>query len=60
MAAILIWRPKGSNKYGHVAMQTEKYHMSLWPDGRVKEDLSSIDAAGVGVKAGKILQLFNF
>jgi hypothetical protein len=54
MAAILIWLPKGSNQYGHVALQTDKYHMSFWPDGTIKRDLSAVDAAVGGVKACKL------
>ena len=37
-----IWEPDEKNKYGHVAIQTNKYNMSLWPDCDVKEDCSVI------------------
>ncbi len=35
---VMIWEPYGDNTYGHAAIQTKTYHMSLWPDGDVKED----------------------
>ncbi len=40
------WLPKGSNKYGHVTLQTNKYYMSFWPKGRVgkKEDDKNIQS----------------
>jgi hypothetical protein len=28
------WLPKGSNKYGHVSLQTNKYYISFWPKER--------------------------
>lgn len=35
---ILIWEPNPpDNNYGHAAIQTDKYHMSFWPDGSVKQ-----------------------
>lgn len=36
---ILIWDPTDEN-YGHAAIQTKTYHMSLWPDGDAKRDYS--------------------
>lgn len=35
---VLIWEPNPpQNAYGHAAIQTDKYHMSFWPDGKVDE-----------------------
>lgn len=28
---VMIWEPEGDNTYGHAAIQTKTYHMSLWP-----------------------------
>ena len=50
----LIWLPEGENKYGHATLHTDTYHMSLWPDGDVKEDLGVVEAFKDGVK-GKIV-----
>jgi hypothetical protein len=47
----MIWRPSGDNKYGHAAVQTDKYHMSFWPDGAIKSDLSAFQAMTSGVVA---------
>jgi hypothetical protein len=27
----LIWQPKDANTFGHAALRTDKYHISLWP-----------------------------
>jgi hypothetical protein len=31
MPVVMIWEPDDDNKYGHAAVQTDKYHMSFWP-----------------------------
>src|SRR5690348_1942130 len=37
--SVLIWDPvEPNNRYGHAAIQTNVYHMSLWPDGDTKQD----------------------
>ena len=43
--------------FGHVAMQTDKYYMSFWPDGEIGVDLDRFEAALGGVKGGKLIQL---
>ena len=40
--SVLIWDKDGNeNPYGHAAVQTRTYHMSLWPDGDVKRDFGT-------------------
>jgi hypothetical protein len=31
MPTVLIWLPEGDNTFGHAALRTDKYHISLWP-----------------------------
>ena len=46
----MLWEPnKPSNPYGHAAIQTNTYHMSLWPDGDCKEDFGFFQTLLVGV-----------
>lgn len=34
---VFIWRADDNgNKYGHAAMQTDKYYISFWPEGNKK------------------------
>lgn len=54
MVVVLIWLPTKDNKFGHAALQTDKYHMSFWPDGDVKSDLGVFDALGGGVNASLV------
>ncbi len=32
---VLIWEPNEQNRYGHAALQTDRYHMSFWPQESV-------------------------
>ena len=51
----LIWPPDADHKYGHASLNTSKYHMSFWPNGCIKRDLSALDAGiGEGVEAALI------
>jgi hypothetical protein len=55
MPIVYIWSPKiGTNPYGHAALQTDKYHISFWPDGDVKEELGVVKTALVGVDASLV------
>ena len=50
MPTVYIWYPDKDHPYGHAALQTDKYHISFWPDGDVKNDLGVARAvAGNGV-----------
>ncbi len=31
MPTALIWTPEDANTFGHAALRTDKYHISLWP-----------------------------
>lgn len=31
MPTVLIWTPEDANTFGHAALRTDKYHISLWP-----------------------------
>jgi hypothetical protein len=56
----LIWEPKKpNNPFGHAAIQTNTYHMSLWPDGDCKEDFGYIQTFLYGVK-GSLVFHHNF
>lgn len=50
MVSVLYWEPTTGHEYGHVALQTDKYHMSLWPCGSVKERGALITATS-GIQA---------
>ena len=46
----MIWEPKKpNNPFGHAAIQTNTYHMSLWPDGDCKEDFGYAQTLVAGV-----------
>ena len=49
MPTVYIWYPDKDHPYGHAALQTDKYHISFWPDGDVKNDLGVARAVGKGV-----------
>jgi hypothetical protein len=50
-----VWYPKGSNKYGHVSIQTNKYYMSFWPKEHTRKESSfKTEAALSGVDASII------
>jgi hypothetical protein len=51
MPTVFIFEPNSSHKFGHAALRTDKYHISFWPDGDVKEDLGVVKTAVVGVDA---------
>jgi hypothetical protein len=35
---VLIWEPNSpENRFGHAAIRTKNYHISLWPDGNYKD-----------------------
>lgn len=50
----MIWRPTYDNHYGHAALQTQKYHMSFWPDGDVKQDLGVLETFVKGVQSSLV------
>ncbi|XP_046656890.1 uncharacterized protein LOC124349971 [Daphnia pulicaria] len=54
MPIVYIWSPKIGNPYGHAALQTDKYHISFWPDGDVKKELGTLTTALVGVNASLV------
>lgn len=45
----IIWLPANENKFGHATIQTNRYHMSLWPDGDVKADYGSLRTFTFGI-----------
>ena len=55
MPTVYIWYPDKDHPYGHAALQTDKYYISFWPDGDVKNDLGVARAvAGKGVPASLV------
>jgi hypothetical protein len=50
MPTVFIWSPDSNHRYGHAALQTNKYHISFWPDGDVKNELGVVSTALVGVE----------
>jgi hypothetical protein len=50
MVSVLYWEPTKGHAYGHVALQTNKYHISLWPRGSVKEK-GAFKTATMGIQA---------
>jgi hypothetical protein len=51
MPIVYIWSPDEENKYGHASLQTDKYHISFWPNGSVKRDFGVWETAFDGVEA---------
>ncbi|EFX79489.1 hypothetical protein DAPPUDRAFT_304419 [Daphnia pulex] len=49
MPTVYIWYPDKNNPYGHASLQTDKYHISFWPDGDVKQDYDLAMAAILGI-----------
>jgi hypothetical protein len=49
MPTVYIWYPDKNNPYGHASLQTDKYHISFWPDGDVKQDYNVAMAAIPGI-----------
>nr|CAH0113664.1 unnamed protein product [Daphnia galeata] len=49
MPTVYIWYPDKDHAYGHAALQTDKYHISFWPDGDVKNELGVLRGVGNGV-----------
>lgn len=52
-ANILIW-DQSETRFGHASIYTDKYHMSLWPDGNYKGNLSYLSAIKNGIDASII------
>jgi hypothetical protein len=51
----MVWEPnEPHNPYGHAAIQTNTYHMSLWPDGDCKENFGYSETLLAGVKGSLI------
>ena len=48
MPTVYIWCPDKDHPYGHAALQTNKYHISFWPDVDTSE-LGKARAIGKGV-----------
>ncbi len=46
---VLLWEPDVDNTYGHATVQTKTYHISLWPDGDVKNDFGVWNTLTKGV-----------
>lgn len=46
---VLLWEPESRNPYGHATIQTGIYHMSLWPDGDVKNDYGTVNTYMNGI-----------
>ena len=42
MPTALIWKPTREHKFGHVAIQTNRYHISFWPYGHNEKQLGLI------------------
>jgi len=55
MPIIFIWCPDKDHPYGHAALQTNKYHISFWPDVDTSE-LGKARAIGKGVPGCLVFQ----
>jgi hypothetical protein len=56
----MLWEPnKPNNPFGHAAIQTNTYHMSLWPDGNCKEDFGYVQTFLLGVD-GSLVYHHNY
>jgi hypothetical protein len=52
MPTVYIWCPDKDHPYGHAALQTDKYYISFWPDGDVKD--SELGASLIRVPASLV------
>ena len=48
---VYVWLPAEGNRYGHVALETDRYYASFWPRGDIKADGETVQAATSGVDA---------
>ncbi|XP_046461447.1 uncharacterized protein LOC124207856 [Daphnia pulex] len=54
MPTVYIWYPDKNNRYGHAALQTDKYHISFWSEQDVK-DCGKGTAATVGIPGSLVI-----
>ena len=43
---VMIWPHDKDNKYGHAALQTDKYHISFWPEKNLRNNRGQKSKAG--------------
>lgn len=54
MPTVYIWSPDENNRFGHAALQTDKYHISFWSEQDVK-DCGKGKAATVGIPGSLVI-----